>query len=80
MANSPGNEAAVRAWWNALTPEQRAAEAANCGADGNGWDGPVTDDWDRLLSIGQQMKLHMAYDSALQGVSLLYPPSTRMTP
>ena len=70
------NEAVVRAWWNALTPDQRAAEAANCGADGNGWDGPVTDEWDCLQPIGQQMKLNMAYDGALHGVELLYPPKT----
>lgn len=68
------NEAVVRAWLNALTPDQRAAEAANCGADGNGWDGPVTEDWDSLQPIGQQMKLNMAYDGALHGVELLYPP------
>lgn len=63
----PSSEKKVRAWWNALTVEQRRAEGRHMMGDGGqiyedaDWDA----DWDELSPMGQQMRLHMLYDGEL---------------
>lgn len=68
-------ESAVKTWWNALTPTQRREEASNLldvkdlQHEWDDWSVP----WNELLPIGQQMKLHMYFDGALQGKRRLNP-------
>lgn len=54
----------VKAWWNALTPEQRRAEALNLLGSPDpfrSWDV----EWDQLSPYSQQAKLHAYHDGML---------------
>jgi len=67
-------ETNTRDWWNALTPEQRRAEAVHLLGAPDPSD-PWTAQWDLLSPIYQQMRLRMYFAGRLadEKGALLFP-------
>ena len=58
VADGGSEESECACWWDSLDTIRQVAIARDCGADRSG----EISQWDRLVPIGQQMKIHMWYD------------------